>query len=401
MANPVCADRSILRRISGRRTALSAFLCVALGACSLNPLSTSPELQYPQSLVSGERLFGQPVALPETPASDILALNDAMRAYVREVIGTQGLEHVRFRRLLAALIADGYFRGGYLADLTLTAAETFVAKGGNCLSYTSLFIALVREIGIDARYQVVDVPPAWDVANGFLVRYTHVNALVPGLRRNLYAEDSLTVDFNEVTPGSEFPRRVISDAEAQALFHANHAVALLQADRAREGFAHLQRALQLAPGNADLWINLAAFYTRYRDPGSAIDAYQVALQLEPRNNAALAGLARNYQRLGLDQMAEHYNHRARRYQESNPYYHFAVAQAAFRDSEFERSLDAINSAISLRRNSPRFYLLRALVQWELGHGEAAESSLRQAERYGLPADRAQEVLKGQKAARTG
>jgi tetratricopeptide (TPR) repeat protein len=378
------------------RVKATAALCLALlvSACASHwrPDETA-DVQYPLWLLTGERLFDEPIADAEVPRTDISAPTEEMRAYVATMLDGVRSDPARFRALFAGLARDGYFRAVYSANQTLTAAETFELRGGNCLSYTNMFIALAREAGLDASYQVVDVPPSWDADAGFLIRYTHVNVLVRGVRLEPGALPSVTVDFNVVHPEDEYRRWPVSDDYAQALFHANHSVSLLREGRTRESFAHLRRGLEVSPGNLDLWINLGAFYATQGDYEASIAAYEVALQIDPDSRAAFSGLARSHGNAGNEALARMYAEKERNYRERNPYFHYALAQAAFERADFEASLTHIQDAISLKSRTPKFFLMRALVQERLGQVDAAESSIRRARRLGLEPGVKAEVLR--------
>jgi Flp pilus assembly protein TadD len=194
---------------------------------------------------------------------------------------------------------------------------------------------------------------------------------------------TVIVDFNEVHPAVDYPRREVSDEYAKALYYANHSVALLRSGETRESFAHLRRAIETDPSNVDLWINLGAFYAVEGDAEAAVEAYHVALQRKRNSKPAFSGLARNYATLGDEAMAAYYQDKVRNYRETNPFYHYAMAQAAFDEAEFEVSLDYINAAIGLDRRTARFHQLKGMVEQKLGDHEAAETSFRRARRHGL------------------
>lgn len=377
-----------LGRTTGRRRPHMVIGVAVLFSLSLSGCATQPRLidgapQHDPSLLTGERVFGAPVPLSEAPLLPIREPSEAMLAYVDEVIPDSPSHVRRFRALFEALTRDGYFDAVYTANRTLTAGETFEAKGGNCLAYTNMFVALARAAGLSAHYQIVDTPATWDADAGFLIRYTHINVLVEGVRIDRNPGRDVIVDFNDIHPEPDYPREIVEDNYAESLFYANRSVQLLRQERFRESFAYLRRALDIDPDNVDLWINLGAFYARVADFNSAIEAYDVALTLDPRNKAAYSGLSRSHTGLGNHELAAEYEQRVRNYRERNPYYHYALAQAAFQKHDYAGSLDYINSAIGLRRDTARFHLLKGMVEERLGHPDAARESYRQAQRYGL------------------
>lgn len=377
--------RRVLRTaaIVCRTAAIVCALGVAIGCVAQSPYKAQGGLVYEPSLVSGDRLFAEPIADAEIPWVRINEPSANMRKYVAATVGDIRAPTRRFNELFRNLAQDGFFKAVYTADSTLTAAETFMARGGNCLSYTNMFVALAREAGLDARYQIVAVPPSWDADAGFLIRYTHINVLVRNVSLNYRPGDDVIVDFNDVHPDPDYPRKEVSDAYAESLFYANQSVNLLREKQHRESFAYLRRAIEIAPENEDLWINLGAFYATQEDYRSSIEAYEVALQIDPRNRAAYSGLARSHANLGDFEQATFYEDKVRRYREGNPYYHYALAQAAFEDADFEQSLRYIEAAIDLRGRTPRFHLFKGLVHQRLGDAEEAEESFKRAQRFGI------------------
>jgi Flp pilus assembly protein TadD len=72
----------------------------------------------------------------------------------------------------------------------------------------------------------------------------------------------------------------------------------------------------------------------------------------------------------------------RSYRQRNPYYHFAVAQSAFAEKRFDKTLVSINRAINIKGRDSRFYFLNGLAEQNLGDENAAKKSFAKARRYG-------------------
>ncbi|MGE0624750.1 MAG: tetratricopeptide repeat protein [Pseudomonadales bacterium] len=370
----------------------AVFLAVGLtSACSTADLrpGTLPDRA---SLLSGESVFGEPVATDTLPELDILAASDEMQAFVAAVVGDTRMPNVKFRRLLKGLADHGYFNQSYVADITRTASDTFARKSGNCLSYTNLFIALARGAGLEARYQMVDVPPSWDADAGYIIRYTHINVVMRGFGFDPIYGRETSVDFNDVLPEPDYPRREISDREAAALFYANRSISLLRSGDSREAFVHLKKAIELDPDNANLWINLGAFYAKQEAYPQALGAYRIALHEDPGNRGAVSGLGRAHYLLGNLEEAERYEARARRYRDGNPYYHYAIAQVEYERAHYDQALEAINAAIGLKYRNGRFHFLKGLTEYKLGDLDEAQNSFRRAARYGNYRDLKQRYL---------
>ncbi len=376
------ADRS--RRVRGFcRTAATVLWLFLLGGCAGLVSKAPVPPAFDPTLVSGERLFGAPLLDDEIPQVGVLDVDADMRDFVAAAIRTNTMPTTRFHDLLQGMADEGLTEPDYSADRTLTAAETFRSRSANCLSYTNLFVALARQAGLDADYQVVDVPPEWDAQSGFLIRYTHINVRVRNVRLAEYYENQVTVDFYEVHPAPYYRRRIVSDAYAASLYYANLAVALLRANDARGAFGYLRRAIDLAPENEDLWINLGALYAMKGDYASSVDAYEVALQVDPDSRAAMSGLARSHGKAGHTELAESYRQRVDDYLEKNPYYYYAIARTAIAEEGYSESLAAIDRAIELDGRDGRFYFLKGLAEQGLGRMDAARASFQRARRVGL------------------
>lgn len=368
-------------------TSLIASLLMCAG-CASTPLHQrlDPVVPFDPALLSGVDVFGEPVASSEAPGHDVLAVDQPMNDFLTNNVGNQRVSVARFKRLMNALVSGGYFRGSYGSDLTNTAAQTFSTQSGNCLSYTNLLIALARAIGVNASYQLVKVPPVWDADSGLLIRNNHINVVLHGYRFNKGHSSQFVVDFNVLEPDPKYVREMVSDQYAKSLFYANLGVDAMRQDDQRMAFAHLKRAIELSPNNADLWINLGAFYSVNRAPSLAAQAYEHALVLDAGNKSALSGLGGAYDQLGQAQLAEHYFSRVRRFRDRNPQYHFAVAQLAFEQHRYEVALNALDVAIGLERRNGRFHFLRGLTETQMGKTDAARQSFRRARRYGRTKD---------------
>ena len=183
-------------------------------------------------------------------------------------------------------------------------------------------------------------------------------------------------------PDPGYRRYEVSDAYAQALFYGNLSVSELRDGEVRRSFAYLKKALELAPENVDLWVNLGAFYATQDAHKEAIRTYAVALEIDRSSKASISGLARSYRAIGENELATQYAARVRRYREKNPFYHFAVAQAEYQSSNYSQAIQSIERAIDLKRRNPRFHLLKGLAQRKLGDDDAAEQSFERVKRYG-------------------
>lgn len=107
-----------------------------------------------------ELLETRPLRTDSGPAepADILALTPEMIAFLDRNVDRSRNQHAELKQLLHAVLQSGRFELVY-DDVTRTAEETFRDRRGNCLSFTNLFVALARNLGLDARFQEVEIPP--------------------------------------------------------------------------------------------------------------------------------------------------------------------------------------------------------------------------------------------------
>ncbi len=367
------------------RSAFSSLVYSPLVALLLAGCSTVPK---PQShigtadLLDGHALFGETVATEEAGDVDMLALSPAMSEFLRQNVRGTAADHMRLAQLLRSMKSAGYFDVEYDSNLTLTADETFRRRTGNCLSYTSLFIALARGVGLNASFQVVDVPPIWDSVDDWVILNNHINSIVRGVRITTKFEQDFIVDFNQADYRGTFPRHPVSDATAEALFLSNRGVEALRAGEQRVAFARFKRAIALDARVAPAWVNLGALYSRRADTERAAAAYERAVAVHPSNKPALTNLAKLYDQVGKHELAEQYRARIRAYEDINPYFHYALAHEAYLAADYPRALAQIKRAISLKKGDDKLYFLQGLIYYRSGDLLAAQESLERAQHYG-------------------
>ena len=351
---------------------LAVGVLVFLGACT----ASSPRRSAisDEELLSGRALDPSfTVSKPVVSMDDAFALDGEMQEFVRQVRDFGGDSSARVLRLLQAMKQRGLFSLEYNEAFTHTVSATFHERRGNCLSFTMLFIALARETGLHARYQLVDVPPQWNLDSDLVVIANHVNAVIDSR-----TDKDLVVDFNKTNFHGNFVTHRIDDAYAAALFYTNlGAEAMLQRDYP-QSFTLLREAVHARADVAPPWVNLGVLYGRQGLYEYAEASYLHALQIAPQERSALANLVGIYEELGDNERAAEYRERVRRYQDINPYYHYARAQKSYHDKQYEDTLAELRRAIRLRDDESVFYTLQGEALTALGRGDEAKKSFARA-----------------------
>lgn len=350
---------------------LAVSVLVLLEACAASSIRRSQISD--EELLSGKAL--DPTFAASTSSvsiDDAFALDDEMHEFVRQ-ISEVGDSSTRVIRLLAAMKQRGLFSLEYNEAVTQTVSGTFHEHRGNCLSFTMLFIALAREAGLRARYQLVDVPPQWNLDSDLVVIANHVNAVI-----ETRSEHDLVVDFNKANFREDYATKKIDDAYAASLFYTNlGAEAMIKRDYPKS-FMLLREAIHARPDVASPWVNIGVLYGRQGRLDYAEAAYLRALEIAPQERSALANLAGVYEALGDAERAAEYRERVRHYQDINPYYHYARAQKAYREERYEDTLAELKRAIRLRDDESPFYALQGQALSALGRAEEASKSFARA-----------------------
>lgn len=331
------------------------------------------------SIAADALLAGGPLVHPEPVAMalaepDVLAVTPEMEAFLAAHVDSGGTAELRLRQLVAAIIDSRTFGVEY-DERTRTASETFRIRRGNCLSFSTLFVAMARHVGLSAEYQEVDVPPDWTLDKDTYVLNRHVNVFV-----DLDASGTRVVDFNIGDFKTSYDMRRISDARARAHYYNNVGVERMQGGDTASALACFRRALEgSARGFAPAWTNLGTLYLRSGDPAFAEAAYLNALQAEPGDLVAMSNLVRLYDRLGDRQRADAYRKRVVYHRKLNPYYRYELARRAYASQKYGEAIVHLEYASRKRPREDEFFFLLGLSYLQAGDARAARRWLARAE----------------------
>jgi Tfp pilus assembly protein PilF len=212
-------------------------------------------------------------------------LDAEMRIWAHRNVSDQLPTEQRLDRLLAVLLGQEGLDLTYQTGATGTARDVFASHRANCLAFTSLFVGMARELGIDAFYLEVGDIEKFEREGTLVVASDHVTAG--------FGSGSL-LRILEFTPlGKPNYRRLhrISDLTAIALFYSNRGAELLRTNQERESLVWLRQAVAVDPELARGWINLGVALRRSGDPAGAEAAYRKALEADPSAVAAYQNLA--------------------------------------------------------------------------------------------------------------
>ena len=354
-----------------------ASLFLVLGGCNSFERQPGPDTS---ALLENNIFKSNLVSQSTVPPTDILRMNDEMRSWVRQKVAGASTQESRLRRLVSGLLEDGLLNLEYDENETFTARQTFYRRKGNCLSFSILFVALAREAGLDARFQLVDIPPSFTADDELVYLNDHVNVIVRGVRSNLSSMRDHIVDFNTAEYSGNYGLQRVSDSYAYALFYSNLGVELMRRNENSKAFAVLKQSIQLNGTIPGAWVNLGVLYSREGAFEFAMGSYHQALHVKSNYKSALVNLSALNARLGNKAEADRYLALIDRYVKRNPYYFFEKAKSAYQAGNYRTTIDLLNRSIKLRRDDHQFYFLRALSYLALNEINAARKDLVLAER---------------------
>lgn len=307
--------------------------------------------------------IASPQTLEELPS--LLQVSAEMRRFAQDATrGASGIGD-KTRALATALQADNGRHLLYDAEATLSAEQAFQQRRANCLSYTMLFVALAREVGIPATFNEVDIPPIWELGDDqTLLLYRHINARIV-----LTPSQYQIVDVGGEDYSPRYDQRTLTDQAALAQFYNNRAVELRLQHRHGVALRYQLRSLELLPDAGYLWANLSSLYLRDGQLRAASIAITQALVLEPRSVSSYNTAADIHAQLGNTQLAAYFHKRAQAYLEQNPHYHFQLALTALKERDELRAYRETRQAILLSPTDPRFFFLAAELLQRFGDTE--------------------------------
>lgn len=315
---------------------------------------------------------------PDAPVAviderEVLAVSPEMRNFLDRNVDRKAPSSLKLRQLAAAIVDSRTFGLTY-DDGTRTAAETFHLRRGNCLSFSSMFVALAREVGLEVQFQEVDIPPDWTLDKDTYVLNQHVNVFV-----ELGRSGTRVVDFNIGDFKTSYEMRVIPDARALAHYYNNIGVVRMQAGDTASALACFRKAAADRESRfSPAWTNLGTLYLRHGHSALAEAAYLQALRASPWDLVAMSDLARLYERLGDRVHAAEYRNKVVIHRRLNPYYRYELARQAYAAQRYDEAIGHLKFAIRKRPKEDQFYFLLGLTYFKKGDDAAAKRWLERA-----------------------
>jgi Flp pilus assembly protein TadD len=360
-----------------RYRALLWFVVLIIG-CSTALAETGSRQVSPDELLSGNALGIEPETSTVISSDEVMALSDEMRAFLEEHVGRRAGNPVKLRQLSDAIFSRKTYGLDY-DDTTRTAAETFAARAGNCLSFTFMFVVLARGVGLDASFQEVDIPPEWSFTGQTSILNRHINIFVDF---NAGVIPAKVVDFNIADFRADYDMDIISDQRALAHFFNNLGAQFMQRGDTTAAFHAFRKAIAENDASfAPAWDSLGTLYARSGLDYHAEAAFLQALAIDKSDLTAMNNLTVLYDERGEPELARRYRNKVITHRNRNPYYRFQLARMAYHVEDYDQAIDHLKYAMRKQREDDRFCALLGLVYFEIGNEKKSRHWMSRAEEY--------------------
>lgn len=303
---------------------------------------------------------------------DILRLSPNMASYLVKHVRRGQDPRARVLKLIDLLLGEKGLDIAYEKTGTKSAVETFESRSGNCLSFTILYVAMARHLGLDAYFQEVSEVLSWHRRGEVVLRNQHMFVEVEV--QNGY----VTVDF---LPGADKRyRRVrrINEARALAHFYNNLAVDTLATGDAKASIPLFEKALEKDSTFAPAWTNLGAAYRRLGDHARAEESHLKGIEADRGELTSTANLASLYLFLGRSEEAQPLLHRVDEHLKKSPFHLFQLGMISLRQGDASQAVRHFRQAVRRLPKEPDFHVALADAYRAADDPEAARESLRRA-----------------------
>lgn len=303
--------------------------------------------------------------------AEFMALPDGVRQALDAHIKPLPRRSDQVKALHKLLYSEQGFNISYNNQGTKTSEEAFNTRSGNCLSLAALYIASARYLGLQAHFQLVEIPYQWMQRDNTTYYLGHVNALV------VFGANRVTAEFLgsfTAEEAAKFKSTQMSDTEALGRYYNNLGVEAMVRGENQKGFEYLTAAIDTNRKYADAWVNLGVWYKGHNQMVDAEQSYLNAVKIQSDNTSALSNLQVLYQQQGRLLMAAEVANKLNRHRLKNPYYLAGLAEKALREKDYAQAVVLLKKAIK-KQDDGRFYQLLGQAYFSVGRVDKAQSAL--------------------------
>lgn len=339
------------------------------------------------AVLFNDAAFAPPAAPIDTDG--LFTLSPEMRRHLnsaqfKSLTRTHGPVH----GLLHALYDPRDLQLDYDATRTGTAAETYAARKGNCLSLVIMTAAFARAMHMNVRFQEVPLEDTWSRERGFYLVSSHVNlSLAPNrLATSNDSAAALTVDFVQLPPNADQRVHPLDEDGIVARYMNNRAAEEMVQGRAAEAYWWARGALLKKPSLTAAYNTLAVIYQRNGQPRLAEQVYRAALAYEPDSLIMLQNLVPVLSANGKADEAAALAQRIARLNPEPPYYYFDQGMAAYRAGDYAQARTQFAREVARAPYNDEFHFWLGVANFQLGEIDTAKKQLALARDNSLRSD---------------
>jgi tetratricopeptide (TPR) repeat protein len=352
------------------KTCVLLLISLFLAGCAAVPVAPPADL-------FSDQLFRPPYE--RIAASDIFAVSDEMRRFVRTEIGAPVSGGGIQQRLADALYTKGELRLEYESVRTRNAAEAFADRTGNCLSLVIMTAALAKEIGLPVRFQRVFVDDTWSRSGDVYFAIGHVNVSLG--RRQIDGgfgrsdSDVMTIDFLPARDLRGVRTQPLEESTIAAMYMNNRAAESFTQHDLDDAYWWARAAIETDPGFVGSYNTLGVVYRRHGNAKEAERVLEYALERDPRNAHVMANLVPVLESRGRVAEAKELARKLAQLEPNPPFSYFDKGMAALRREDFSAAKDLLAQEIARAPYHHEFHYWLAVAYAGLGDGQHALKEL--------------------------
>ncbi len=357
----------------GRSPAAGLAWMLLLGAgCASAPPPAKPWRQALEAELAGRGFSPTALTIP-------FEIDPSGRAWLAQEKPLSEPDADPLQRLLDRMVAEDGLGITYLRSFTGTATEVMEQRKANCLGFVNLFVAMARELGLEAFFVAVEDRPVYDRAGDLVLISDHVSA-------GFFSAGELRLlDFQAGEDPSYKQVRPVSDLDALARYYSNRGAELVREGKAREAKGWLETAVRIAPSLPASWVNLGVARRRIGDLPGAEAAYRTALETDPATLSAYQNLAALLRLRGQEEEAIRLLAATEKAGNRNPYSYLSLGDWNRESGRLEEARRCYRRALLLDSLKAEPYAALGELELEGGHLDRARRWLRKAKKLD-PAD---------------
>ncbi|MDA8752835.1 tetratricopeptide repeat protein, partial [Halieaceae bacterium] len=173
------------------------------------------------------------------------------------------------------------------------------------------------------------------------------------------------VDIDPLPSRDVADTRLISDRDAEALYHNNIAMEAFAEEDLETAWVQMVKALQLSPNMQQLWVNIGAIYRRSGQLEAAERSNFQALVYDRNDRSAMNNLVILYEEMGREAEKAYWVERVERYRDANPYYHAWLGDKAAEEGDWASAREHYDEALERKPGDSRLLYAGGLIRYQL------------------------------------